>query len=296
MNKKFMIILITAILGVVSVASYMYFKSDDNKTQNIVKNDSNPRDVLDINPNAKENPVLYDFVNSSIGYKSDIKANSFSNSYLIMVRKDFVKGDKDSGTIHISRMNPQDFFPPITTGYISTELKGQQWDSAKMAFRSWPKSRKFDAVDYTLYVVADNAAGKWLDDVKSDGPNLYSYNSTEGATTWNKIDLNAIKYPEGRLMQNVRENGWSTEWLRKAPYRDQILDQYKTDVNDRFFDKFNLYQVFKLKGKNGDYDIRMVKVDGVNKFSTLNGPIWHMPLDQMNMQLEEEGYEKIQIK
>lgn len=253
------------------------------------------KDVLDTAPNPLENAVMYDFVYSTIGYKSLIDAKDYGNSYLLMINND-AKDNQDSGTIHISQMLPQDFFPPTTTGHLSIRLEGERWHQVLQAMKIWPSNRKFDALTHTLYVMTDENAGAWLNDDNTGGSDLYSFKYSTGAAMWNGINLTAIEYPEGWLLDNLDDNGWATDWLRKEPYRSQILDKYRINVQDEFFDKFNLYKVFKVAGSNGPKDIRLIRVDGVDIFSTLNGPVWHMSLNQMNLQLVEEGYDRIPVE
>lgn len=291
-NAKRNILIVSIIIVSVTTAIlvYYYFTNKQNTLSDemdIVEHQDS-RDILDVTPSPTKTPILYDFVHSTIGYKSDINAKSFGNSFAVLVRNDILNDDDvKRGTAHILRIFPQDFLPPIATGHVSIRFSEIGWRNAKSAFRDWPEDTKFEEGDYTLFIIKEV--------FDKNEKNRFTYMFNGEGLEWNGIDLMSLDYPEGWLTENL-DKGWATEWIRKEPYKSAIWDFYKIDVNHEFFDKFKLHEVIEVESLTDEarYDTRKVRVVNVDTFNTVDPPVWQgMSLQQLNAQLKEEGYEQI---
>lgn len=269
-----------AILILMGLTSFLIFNNKSTESSKDAPFEYTERDSLESVPDSEETPIMYDFVHSSMGYKSDIDINKYGNSFSILVKNDYL--DKDQGTIHVLRTYPTDYFPPISTGSVSISLPEAKWQTAKTAFKSWPKDSKFKEKDYSLYVIKQSV----------DKDSLYEYTESTEGVIWNGIDLNSLKYPKGWLQENI-DRGWDTDWVNKSPYKQELLKHYDIDVTNKFFDKYKIHQVIEVTKIGDESDVRRIKVVNTDQFKTLEKPVWVMSLQQMNAQLKQEGYNSI---
>lgn len=282
--------LIVGVISLLSLSLVIYFsvnyfvKSDEEEKDEAVYQDE-AKEKLPNNPNASDNPVLYDFVYSSIGYMSNIKPEEYGGiSYAILIKNKTLEDDTiKEGTAHILEVNLGDVFPPVSSGYISIKFDASRWELIKDSIKDWPELYKFEENDYTLVIVRQSQGEK----------SQYTYDPSTKGSIWQDIDLGSLDYPKGWLAKHV-DDGWPTSWLRQQPYKDKIKSYHNEDMDNKFFDVFRMHEIIELENTNGEGDeTRKVKVLGVDKFKTIDKPIWKMSLQQMNAQLKEEGYETI---
>lgn len=272
--KNYLLVLITA---TIVIGSILLLKKD-----NAIEVISTTKDYAEMpmNSDPNEDPVMYDFLYSSIGYKMNHNINDYGNLYAIMVNDHDLA--QDYGRIYVEFYAPLDMYPAIGTKPKSIELTKSDWEKVKLNLMNWNNDLVFPSDDgWKLYLVTQNFEGE---------EDFSTYTSDSLGNYWSNINLNVL-YENGWYQENLK-NGWNSDWIRREPFASQINYNRNTDVHDVFYDKFRLDEIIELDHIESD-EKRLVQVNGVNKFKTLNGIVWKMELEQLNIQLESEGFEKI---
>ena len=235
---------------------------------------------LPVNTDPIKNPMLYDYIYSTLGDKLDFNFNPFGNFYGILVNNDDLSSKNNNGGIFIESYYLSNYYPCSSTGYVYQGLKDMNWKIVQQSFNSWPKDRKIKEGNYTLFILA----------ASNGDTSLANYSYKENTTkSWNQIDLTKLIFPKSWLSKNI-DMGWDSSWLRKPQFADNILKGQNIDIKDKFFDKYRLGQLIVVKN-NKTSETKNIRVIGTNLFKIETGIVWTMPLKQLNIQLQSEGFD-----
>lgn len=251
-----------------------FFHEEKIDNTEIVQKESNqdtdlpkPQDVKD------DTPILFDFVNSTLGFKSDIDATKHWNEIFV------VKTPK--GNYHMeSYTNVSGHATPIWGSKVyHVKLKSDvEFDRA---LNNLPDTHKFTEGDYKFYLIPMNEVGL---DGKFGGEDISFITIGYDAT---------LTTDEGYYYKNIYSKfGWPTKWLRKEPYKEEILKILFIDMNDEFWNNHNLNEITVYKGHNlPDLEVQTVDVD-LYEYSGYDGDRVRVNEKQLKKALADMGYEK----
>lgn len=279
-NKK-SIIFVILILTIIITVIILIFKNTNNKhnedVKTVINNQWNLPSLHEIDYNEK--PMLYDFVNGSLGYKY-INDNFTNYGIFYCVA---IKNDKNEGIYVSSYSYAEELIFPIL-GQVPKFFDVKDLNLIKSYINNMSKNRVIKEGEYTFCIVSL---------YKGDNDNNYDYCKDD---KWANINIeNSGNSENGNMYNNVQKNGWPTEWLRRDYFKDSIKKD-GIDISNKFFDKYNVYQILTFY-KNGDKDNALeVKVKNINEFLfTYNNGKQDVQLvlneSDLNNFLEGEGYE-----
>ena len=277
MKKNKLLVLIGCFLTLIAIIGVIIFSKNNEKEENIdrIISTTGLPSISEINVN--DSPILYDFVNSSIGYKSDINSKDFGFYYVIALNKE----DKENVFIEYYSYGEKMTFPSLGTAPKKYSIEGLE-ESFKDFFTKIDKNRIYHEGDWTFIFVSqynDNQMGQ--------------FDSCDAIGRWGGIDfIKAFETIEIGKMQKTIESGvgWPTDWLRKEPYlTTMILEGY--DMNDPFWTKYNINSS-KIYYTKSDEEIK-VYVDQLNSFKLkYNGEWVYLKEDQLKVFLKEQGVDE----
>ena len=277
MKKNKLLVLIGCFLALTAIIGVIIFSKNNEKEENIdrIISTTGLPSISEINVN--DSPILYDFVNSSIGYKSDINSKDFGFYYVIALNKE----DKENVFIEYYSYGEKMTFPSLGTAPKKYSIEGLE-ESFKDFFTKIDKNRIYHEGDWTFIFVSqynDNQMGQ--------------FDSCDAIGRWGGIDfIKAFETIEIGKMQKTIESGvgWPTDWLRKEPYlTTMILEGY--DMNDPFWTKYNINSS-KIYYTKSDEEIK-VYVDQLNSFKLkYNGEWVYLKEDQLKVFLKEQGVDE----
>lgn len=252
-------------------------KPTDNNVQLNIKEEAKLPDLSMIN--SDQNPIMYDFVNSSLTYKwNDVLVRSDNNLTLLenlgMFYAVFYKNE-DMSSIFIENYNYGEKIttPLLGTKPIEVKINNQQKESILKAIEEGNISKNriynetftsgnndFDG-NWTLLLISEDLNG--LDEPKSS----YVSNSME-IPTWCGIPIGEVKTQAkmGLMYNTIYEKGmgFPTEWIKKEPYKSNMLEFSGINIEDPFWNNFNYMQKIHCKSKvakANDIDIQVVQLE-----------------------------------
>lgn len=222
----------------------------------------------------EDTPFLYDFVNSTLGFKADIDATKHWNEIFL------VKTPK--GNYHVeSYINASGSATPVW-GSTTYHLKLKNDKAFDKALEALPEGYKFVEGDYKFYLIPMNQVG--LDGMYG-GEDLAFITAGYPAT---------LTTDEGYYHKHIYTKfGWPTKWLRKSPYKEEILSFLLIDISDPFWNDHNLYEKTIYKGNNlPDLEVKTIDVDLYEYSGFEDGERIRVNERQLKKALESMGYEK----
>ena len=207
-----------------------------------------------------ENPILYDFVNSSISYQSDINPENLGFYYAFLQDKD----QKDN-QVYVSYYDYGESFnyPPLGDKPIKIDLNNEELENFNNYTKKINKDRKFTEGDWNLYLISQyNVTGSFESE-----EGIYNYCDSVGRYAGIDLIEKVNKHRQNGLMKQTIDGGlgYPTEWLRKEPY---IRTMYNAgyDMNDNFWDRYNVGSKKIYKNKNNSEDILEVELYQIDTF------------------------------
>lgn len=184
---------------------------------------------------AEKEPMLHDYVNGSDGYLTDItKLAENQDEFIFLLKNDsltiysvYHHGYQGAG--NIIQYLPNFTSAPCATNFESAGQRDKfidDMDKYLDSDRVTARTKKAQEGVYTFYVVPS------MHVLNKDANSFYSldaqYISDKGTS-------------EHSIMQESLENGggYPTEMIRKRCDLKKILDTYKVDFNDKFWDTAN---------------------------------------------------------
>lgn len=239
-----------------------------DKSTNVATDLPKPEEV------KEDTPFLYDFVNSTLGFKADIDATKHWNEIFL------VKTPK--GNYHVeSYVNSSGHATPVW-GSTTYHLKLKNDVAFDKALEELPETNKFEENGFKFYLIPMNKVGV-------DG--MFGGEDISFITTGYSATLTT---DEGYYYKHVYSKfGWPTTWLRKSPYKDEILKVLFIDISDPFWNDHNLYEKTIYKGNNlPDLEVKTIDVDMYEYSDFEDGERIRVNEKQLKKALESMGYEK----
>lgn len=219
---------------------------------------NNLPDIYEINP--EETPILYDFVNSSASYMSNMDVSEYGSFYIIATNK---KEAFVSSYSHGERV----IFPTI--GTKPKRVNETSVDNINTSSGLLSSDRIVSEGDWLFFIISDFDDG------------LNENNSLDSNGFWGGIELRKFMNEPLGLMNDVvnGESGWPTKWLMKEPYKS-ILKIEGYNLDEPFWAKYNINSVRVYKKNDKVYTVKVVQLD---RFKVEGGKI---PLSLNEEQLE----------
>lgn len=291
-NKKWAMFALFIILFIIIASGivYYFYSKGANPPENKL-NEADNTIIKDIDPSKQ--PLLYDFLDSTLGRRTDLDTSIYHDSYAILIYDEDI--NKEPGRMMVQKCEFRRALPSSCSAPIVIDnIKLENWKDITSRLDDFKEGEfKFSEENYAIYIITNEYSGK--------GEYPRTYHSKDKLHTWAGIDLNLLNYPKSSYQINDYL-GIPSDWIRKEPYITYIksTDTYNTDITDKFFDRFNLGEKFfleKIEGEVGELlpAVREVEVIGADLFKFNNGIKWQpLGLEQMNIQLASEGYELIE--
>lgn len=291
-NKKWAMFALFIILFIIIASGivYYFYSKGANPPENKL-NETDNTIIKDIDPSKQ--PLLYDFLDSTLGRRTDLDTSIYHDSYAILIYDEDI--DKETGRMMVQKCEFRRALPSSCSAPIVIDnIKLENWKDITSRLDDFKEGEfKFSEENYAIYIITNEYSGK--------GEYPRTYHSKDKFHRWAGIDLNLLNYPKSSYQINDYL-GIPSDWIRKEPYITYIksTDTYNTDITDKFFDRFNLGEKFfleKIEGEVGELlpAVREVEVIGADLFKFNNGIKWQpLGLEQMNIQLASEGYELIE--
>lgn len=231
----------------------------------------------------KKTPVMWDFVNGTLGYKSDFTSNGGYN-WAIAIPNTVLSGS--TYDIFVSPYFSQDTPEPSLGG--KPELVTLTPDEASV-FKKYVEnispSNKTEEGDYTF--IRFNEI--------SENNNEYDKAILQPDATYTYAN---IKLPMrdtsklGILAQKIYDGyGYPQDYLMKEPYEQRILTMKYVDITTDFFEANNYlsYKTYTAKDKS----VIKVKVTGNDQYTAYenNSKLFEMNGEQLKQFLESRGVE-----
>ena len=288
-NKKWAISALFIFIIITSGIIYYFYSKGANDPTEIKLNETDDTIIKNIDPSKQ--PLLYDFLDSTLGRRTDLDTSIYHDSYAILIYDEDI--DKELGRMMIQKCEFRRALPSSCSSPMVMD-NIENWKDITSRLDDFKEGEfKFSEDNYAVYIITNEYSGK--------GKYPRTYHSKDELHTWAGIDLNLLNYSKSSYQINDYL-GIPSDWIRKEPYITYIkaTDTYNTDITDKFFDRFNLGEKFfleKIEGEVGELfpAVREVEVIGADLFKFNNGIKWQpFSLEQMNTQLASEGYELIE--
>lgn len=276
MKKKFIIIFISFISIVCLFFYFTIFSKKEDKHVN-KNNETSKIELPNISQiNDLKNPILYDFVNSSISYKSNIDISKYGFYFAILQNKN----DKENIFVEYYTYAEKLTYPSLGTPPKKIKLNQNDINSIENFKSKLSKNRVFKEGDWTLLIISQ------YNDNKEE-----QFNYCDKIGRWAGLDMNQFVNSEIGLMQKTIESGfgWPTKWLRKEPFVETMLKE-GYNVKDEFWDKYNIKSYKIYKKNDEELKVEVVQLDRF-KFK-YNGNNINLNEKQLNEFLKKEGWEE----
>lgn len=259
-----------------TAATSLLFYNNFMKNRNIDKNVKivEQKDDTLMNIDVVTNPMVYDYMRGMLGRNFDVNINNYGNIHLLLVNtKDL---NSENGSFYESMSTPVDMIPSLNSDPLKYEVSGEKWVGLTETFKTWPKDLVLSMGDYNIYIVKEG-----------DGNHCYSQ------AQWQGFDFSQSSKRES-IYQKESENGFDVSWLRREPWKSEIKANFGIDIDDPFYDKYKYNEIITINHKEDPNDIIRIKVVNVNKFRVLDGMVMDYTFDDLNTQLEYDGFKTLE--
>lgn len=315
-ENKLIVMLVTlflALIFIVGSAVYIIKNIITNKNSNTTTKDGKviekfiESDLPDLSSiNSDDNPVLYDFVNGSVGYHMNFKLNGIEDiesigPFYAILYKD------DESNIYVSEYNYGENMerPPIGSKPTRYKLDKGQRKNIEDFLSKVSKERIFnekyknkDEINVTLAIIS----------MYSDLSENSVYNSCDSNTRWCGINLSnliPVKYEKNstKISNNYKSPmyitvhdsgyGYPSDWLKKDNYKD-IMYNAGYNMDDEFWTRHNIDEkkFYTRKNDNGETETLTVTLDQINRFYiNIDGNPCYFNEENLNNYLSMEGWQ-----
>lgn len=277
-NKKLFKIIAIALLGsIIILCVFMFIRNiKDSKNDDEIEKPTKYIQKVDL-PSLSEidresNPMLYDFVNSSLGYQYH-QENEFTDYgffYAILINNKNFNNQKRMYIEYYSD-NGYSAYPKLGTAPKNMDLNDQEIKQIDNFRSKVSKNRIIKEGDYSLYIITRYGAGIATNDSANDNDNnnYNSYNYCDGANRWAGLDFNDLKLESidnyGQMYYTIYENGigWPTEWLKLEPFKTNLINE-GYDITNSFWNKYNIgsYKIYlDTTDNNKEYKVYVEQFD-----------------------------------
>lgn len=233
-NKKFFII--AGIILVIFVGLLLIIKSHNDK---IDREETKVNSISDVkmegikDVDEKETPMLYDFVNSTLGMSTGIDFREYITSFIVAVKDENLTNN--SGTVYIEGASCFENKPPVQTGVYSERYTGGNWAKIIEKLNMVPKEKQIKEKGYTFFIIT-------------------YYDFPENYYQLGSINMLEIKFKDP--LTNFEHTGIPLKYMKvyESYYKDFI------DLNNPMWNKYNYNQVLTLVNSKDQKDIIKIRV------------------------------------
>ena len=254
------------------------------------------------------NPMIYDFINSSITYRWDgpLDESQLGDGtiledwgffYAIMFR------ESNPNTIFVENYSYGENLvePALGTKPIAVDINNQQVDSMMNLIQDGniSESRVFQE---SINLGNEEYDGNWIllavseyDNGLKEPSGSYVNDSTSDGT-WCGIPLQNLKnqMENGLMYETVYDDGmgFPTEWLMKEPFKSAVRKFAGLDMNDSFWQNFNYMQKVHCNSTIADANDIDATVVQLERFQVrMDGRDVELNMNEMYRFLEENDFE-----
>lgn len=303
-NKKYIIIILILFVIIITIIllNNILINSNNNNNNSISNIDKIYEELPKLDAiNCDKTPLLYDFVNSSIGYHfslEDDKTMTKMGSYYVMFYNN--KNIKDTKTVYIEYytfgekiirpiLGSKPYKITLTNEQINNILS--KIDEIK-SYKKYVKENNYSAIFISQYIYDIE-----LNYSNIDSEKFINTVCCDEMGRWNGIDFNNYSYSEHGLMyEDIYNNGlgWPTDWLIKDQWYD-IMSKNGYDMNNDFWKKYNIesFKIYKSDKTTAPNKELKIYVEQLNrfKFRYNDNDIWiRVNEDQLKEVLQTYGY------
>lgn len=257
-----LLLIISVIIVIVNHKKDKIEKGPDKIIESSEKYKNLP-DLIDVD--SSTNPILYDFINSSISYHEDIpNIQDFGFFYAILQNNE---NPKYETYIEYYTFGENMIRPTIGNKYKNMNLNQSEADAIKDFGSKIPENlnRKFNENskwgNWTLYIISEYSVDPEVD-------RYYSCTAERWAGMKLKDFIDRSKDSFKSPMYDFvfeKGNGYPLEWLQKEPYKE-ILYKDGYDVNDEFWSKYPIDSFKIYKNKNDESNTIKVYTEQIDRF------------------------------
>ena len=232
---------------------------------------------------ADQSPVLYDFINGSLGWKSKINTIEFDGQFFVLARQ-----PEKPNKIFVSyyAVAEEIRVPPLGTNPESYIIGDQEVVLIEDAIKHMDKRRIYNENEWQFLII-----NEWpIDDDH--------YNFLNSDYKWCGIDFTKFNDMQnyGRMYTEIYEDGqgFPLDWLQRDEWKDQLYHQLGVDIEDEFWTRWKLYEkrtYSAIDPEKGDDIIITVEGTDILKIEDGGNISWLNEQD-LNILLETRGYER----
>lgn len=239
-------------------------------------------DLLDISlVDQVSMPVLWDFLNGSMGWKSDVDVTGLGCMFFAVAFN-----DKNPDSIYVSYYGygEEIILPPCGTVPLKKVLLDTDVIAVKNAISTMSDERVYEQGEWTVVLVNEHSS--YDDRVYDSLDNNYRWAGVSfvGMNEWNP----------GPMQRYIDEgDGYPTDWLRKETFVNNL---YINDIYDEFWDHYRVEQVIKMWKKEESHEQEASLVIKITQYGRLDveyeGNSFKLNKEDLNYFLEVNGYEQ----
>lgn len=172
---------------------------------------------------VESNPLLYDFMNGCVDWHVHVFDREYDGGLRVMWH------DSSPNIVYVDNYIVQAGFttPPMGQKIERHELSSRDAKVFHDVVNKSADNLSFKEGEWNLFVVAGSEVRRLYD---------------ENIELWSAMD-----YTTGNPRPFLEDgSGWPTEWLRREPYVTYLRENQGVDMNDPFWDMFQLYGVYKM--------------------------------------------------
>ena len=288
-NKKKIIAIGLSAIAIIACASIVIYFISRNFNKEEIDNNKNVSEGSNlpmlVEIDSSIHPILYDFVYGSLGYKSDIDVTKFDPFFVIA----YEDGYEENMFVSFYTWGEEITTPPIGNEVQEYKLIEQNIPVLNDTIDNMSLTHKFTEDDWHFIIVEEAYMPE------ESGINIYD--RLDSAYRFAGINMQQFNdmTKESQCYKDVynEQLGYPSEWLRKSEYK-QILEENGINIENEFFDKWNLYQVkkyYKAGDKENSSPIT-AKVMNMDMLEVTDGEhVTTMHESELNLLISGRGYE-----
>lgn len=233
-----------------------------------------------VSTDINKSPILYDFINTSMGIYSDVEVEDYGYYYAICYK------DNNYSDLYLSRYlyGSSEITPTIGSKIVSIAINEKDYSKFENAISRMDDNRVIQEGDYTFAFVSF-----WNGGVHGK--------HNEAGFEWDGIELEELihlGWTESELQEKINVEGYPTSWIRIDRYANAINSWWDVDVMDDFWDRYNYLQRKSYKAPDGEmFDFI---ISGVDEFKRFNYTIQDIYTEEdIEFFVEKKGWEEVEV-
>jgi hypothetical protein len=235
---------------------------------------------------AEDTPMLYDFVNGSIGWKWDYNILPLDMFFALVWKPD------EPTDVFVSYYSIAEIakYPPLGSTPIQYRLTEQEAKVIKSSIDNMSSDLVHEEGEYQIALIKEY--------LMPDEANIYD--GLDEDYKWG--GMNFLRFTDPTVIKagpmEVRVDsgeGYPTDWLRKPEWAAQLLEVTHIDISWDFWDRYRVKEKREYYGKDqtGGPPMVTIYVENTDSFLLVdqNGEEVHINEEQLGILLEIEEYE-----